>query len=77
MKARHSHQPGQVVFYVSRRDIALLARAGSVPKVITSVEEAVSFQEELNQRANQRTHLLEEILSHSDFPSSQKEQAYR
>ena len=70
MKIKPSRQAGHVVFEVGTRDTVLLAHVENVPDVISTVVEDESFScEQLDERANKITHLLEEILARPQLPT--------
>jgi len=66
MKIKPSRQPGHVVFDVGASDVSLLENITGGPDVVsTVVGYENTFQAQLNERANKRTRLMEEILSRS------------
>ena len=71
MKAKRSRHPGHEVFDLTARDVALLADPEYAPAAVSTVAEVGSaFRAQLAERANRQTHLLEEILSRSQFLTS-------
>lgn len=68
MKTEPSRQTGHIVFDVGASDVSLLENITGEPDMVsTVVEQESAFREELNERANKRTRVMEEILSRSQL----------